>query len=211
MATWTTRTTIDASPEDVLAVLTDPEECTRWSPISFDVEQLDCRRLSAGCSATVAGELAGRRVSFDIDVIEAGDGRLRLRASGPVDLNVEYRAEPRTPGVSRRRCGGGRGAAAGRPADRPGRLGLERLGPVRVDLPLVDPVSREPEHDPEVRLDRHSAGSPARHLVHPRDHLVAGVDQLLGRLRPLAEALDPFRKRLGHPVGAMEHGSVGMK
>jgi len=93
MATWTTRTTIDATPEEVLALLTDPEECSRWSPISFDVEQLDCQRLSAGCSACVAGELAGKRVSFDIDVIEAGDGRLRLRASGPVDLAVEYRAE----------------------------------------------------------------------------------------------------------------------
>jgi hypothetical protein len=94
MATWTTRTTIDASPEQVLALLTDPRECSRWSPISFDVERLGCRRLSAGCRARVAGELAGRRVSFDIDVIEASDGRLRLRASGPVDLDVEYRAEP---------------------------------------------------------------------------------------------------------------------
>ena len=92
MATWTTKTTIDASPEEVLAVLTDPDECSRWSPISFDVEQLDCERLSTGCSARVGGELAGRRVSFDVDVIEAGGGRLRLRATGPVDLDVEYRA-----------------------------------------------------------------------------------------------------------------------
>src|ERR671931_949651 len=94
MATWATRTTIDARPEEVLAMLTDPDECSRWSPVSFDVEQLDCERLSAGCSARVAGELAGRRVSFDIDVIEADCGRLRLRATGPVDLDVEYRAEP---------------------------------------------------------------------------------------------------------------------
>jgi Polyketide cyclase / dehydrase and lipid transport len=93
MATWTTRTTIDASPSRVLSVLTDPNECTRWSPIQFDVEQLDCERLSSGCSARVGGELAGRRMSFDVDVIEAEDGRLRLRASGPVDLDVEYRAE----------------------------------------------------------------------------------------------------------------------
>ena|SRR5436190_1531905 len=93
MATWTTRTTIDASPDEVLALLTDPEECTRWSPISFHVERIDCQRLSAGCSARVGGELAGRRVSFDVEVIEADDGRFRLRASGPVDLDVEYRAE----------------------------------------------------------------------------------------------------------------------
>jgi hypothetical protein len=93
MATWTTRTTMDASPSQVLSVLTDPEECTLWSPIEFDIEQLDCDRLSAGCSARVGGELAGRRVSFDIDVIEADGGRLRLMASGPVDLDVEYHAK----------------------------------------------------------------------------------------------------------------------
>src|SRR5215207_7665054 len=94
MATWTTRRIIDATPEQVLALLTDPEECSRWSPISFDLERLDCQRLAAGCSARIAGELTGRRVSFDVDVIEADDGRFRLRASGPVDLDVEYRAEP---------------------------------------------------------------------------------------------------------------------
>jgi carbon monoxide dehydrogenase subunit G len=94
MAIWTTRTTVDATPEEVLALLTDPEECSRWSPISFEVERLDCRRLSAGCSGRVAGELAGRRVSFDVDVLDVADGRLRLHASGPVDLDVEYRAEP---------------------------------------------------------------------------------------------------------------------
>src|SRR3954454_9770574 len=94
MATWTTRSTIDATPEEVLAMLTDPQECSRWSPISFDVERLDCERLSTGCSARVGGALAGKRVSFDIDVLEAGGGRFRLRATGPVDLDVEYRAKP---------------------------------------------------------------------------------------------------------------------
>ena len=94
MATWTARTTMDGSPDRLLEVLTDPEECTRWSPIAFDVEELDCQRLDAGCSAKVGGELAGQRVLFDVNVIEAGEGLFRLRASGPVDLDVEYRAEP---------------------------------------------------------------------------------------------------------------------
>ena len=78
----------------MLAILTDPDECTRWSPVTFDLERLDCERLSTGCSARVGGELAGRSVYFDVDVIEAEGGRLRLRATGPVDLDVEYRAEP---------------------------------------------------------------------------------------------------------------------
>jgi hypothetical protein len=94
MATWRTSTTIDASPEDFLAVLTDPQECRRWSPLAFEVEQLDCVRLAAGCSARVGGELAGRRVSFDVDVIQADGGRFRVRATGPVHLDVEYHAEP---------------------------------------------------------------------------------------------------------------------
>src|SRR5256885_1328142 len=125
MATWTTRTTIDASPDEVLALLTDPEECTRWSPISFHVERIDCQRLSAGCSARVGGELAGRRVSFDVEGIEADDGRFRLRAGGPVDLDVEYRAERR--GRFAQVAGQGRGggdAAARGGADRPGGLSL---------------------------------------------------------------------------------------
>lgn len=93
MATWTARTTIDATPGQVLGVLTDPESVYRWSPVDFELERIDCDRLAAGCSAQVAGELAGWRVSFEVDVIEAASGRFRLRASGPVELDVEYRTE----------------------------------------------------------------------------------------------------------------------
>jgi hypothetical protein len=93
MATWTARTTIDATPGQVLAVLTDPESVYRWSPVDFELERIDCHRLAAGCSAQVAGELAGWRVSFEVDVIEAAGGRFHLRASGPVELDVEYRTE----------------------------------------------------------------------------------------------------------------------
>ena len=135
MATWTTRTTIDASPEQVLAVLTDPEECTRWSPISFDVERLDCERLSTGCSARVGGELAGRRVSFDVDVIEADDGRLRLRASGPVELDVEYRArslEERSE-VSAQVAVRGRGGLRGRLVSAAADAAVAGMLPIAVD------------------------------------------------------------------------------
>jgi polyketide cyclase/dehydrase/lipid transport protein len=93
MATWTTRKTIEASPDEVLELLTDPEACSIWSPLDFELEQLDCKRLSAGCTAQVGGELAGKRVSFDVEVIEASGGRLSLRASGPVVLDVEYRLQ----------------------------------------------------------------------------------------------------------------------
>lgn len=90
-STWNAQLDMQAPAEDVLAVLTDPEHCGRWSPIDFKVEELDGRRLVAGSRARVAGKLAGTRVSFDVEVFEGGPDRLVLRASGPLVLDVDYR------------------------------------------------------------------------------------------------------------------------
>ena len=38
MRTWTATTTVDARPEAVLDVLTDPDASRRWAPLPFDVE-----------------------------------------------------------------------------------------------------------------------------------------------------------------------------
>ncbi|MEA2361586.1 MAG: hypothetical protein QOD71_731 [Thermoleophilaceae bacterium] len=83
-----------APAEDVLDALTDPEVCRRWSPIGFEVEDLDGDRLVAGSRARVAGRLAGARVCFDVEVFEGGPERLYLRASGPLVLDVDYRLAP---------------------------------------------------------------------------------------------------------------------
>ena len=40
----------------------------------------------------VSGPLVGRRVGFDVEVHEAGDGRLALSAHGPVAFDVAYEA-----------------------------------------------------------------------------------------------------------------------
>jgi len=91
MRTWTTTTTVDAKPEAILDVLTDPEACRRWAPVSFDVSGLgDARRLASGSRARVTGRLAGRSVGFDVEVLEAHPERLSLQASGPVALDVAY-------------------------------------------------------------------------------------------------------------------------
>ena len=45
MREWTATTMIEARPEAVLDVLTDPEACARWAPIAFDVEDLRTPRL----------------------------------------------------------------------------------------------------------------------------------------------------------------------
>jgi carbon monoxide dehydrogenase subunit G len=92
MATWQTTTTVNAEPEDVLEVLTDPSSARRWSPIGFELEELEGDRLRSGTRAVLSGKLAGRGVSFDVHVIKASDGQLELRAVGPVEMDVAYDA-----------------------------------------------------------------------------------------------------------------------
>jgi len=90
MATWQTSTTVSGDPVHVIAVLTDPDACRRWSPIQFDLEELDGRRLAAGIHARVTGLIAGQRVGFEIEVLAADEQGLWLRATGPIEIEVEY-------------------------------------------------------------------------------------------------------------------------
>jgi hypothetical protein len=92
MSTWTTQTTVGGTPEQVLAVLSEPSSCSRWSPIDFELEDFDGDRLRAGTRARVAGRVAGVSVSFEIEVEHASEGRLALTARGPMTLDVEYEA-----------------------------------------------------------------------------------------------------------------------
>jgi putative ABC transport system ATP-binding protein len=90
MRTWTATTTVEAPPQAVLDVLTDPEACARWAPVDFAVDDLAEARLTAGSTPRLRGRIAGREVGFDVEVLEASDGRLALRAAGPVALDVAY-------------------------------------------------------------------------------------------------------------------------
>ena len=94
MRTWTAHKHIAADPEVVLEVLTDPDACRRWSPVPFDVDAAGADRLAAGTRMRVSGQLVGRTVGFDVEVHEAGDGRLALSAHGPVAFDVAYEARP---------------------------------------------------------------------------------------------------------------------
>ena len=93
-STYNARLEMRAPAEHVLDALTDPGACSRWSPIDFELEELDGDRLVAGSRARVAGRLAGARMGFDLEVFEAGPARLALRASGPLVLDVDYRLAP---------------------------------------------------------------------------------------------------------------------
>src|SRR5688500_3888821 len=94
MAHWTATTTANATPEQLLEVLTHPEEIRRWSPVDFDVDELDVRRLAAGTRARVTGKVAGVRVGFDVEVHAADSEVLELTADGPVGLDVRYELAP---------------------------------------------------------------------------------------------------------------------
>jgi uncharacterized protein YndB with AHSA1/START domain len=112
MANWTATTTTKATPDQVLEVLTHPDEIRRWSPVDFDVDELDAARLAPGTRARVTGKLAGVRVGFDVEVHAADKQLLELSADGPVGLDVRYELAPAKAGselvasVSLRRGGG---------------------------------------------------------------------------------------------------------
>jgi hypothetical protein len=92
MGTWDARTKVNGLPDDVLAVLTDPSAARRWSPIGFELEELEGDRLRSGSRAVLTGKLAGRGVSFDVQVLKASDGKLELHAVGPIEMEVSYDA-----------------------------------------------------------------------------------------------------------------------
>ena len=112
MAHWSATTTTKATPEQLLEVLTHPKEIRRWSPVDFDVDDLDTSRLAPGTRARVTGRLAGVRVGFDVEVHAADQDLLELSADGPVGLDVRYELAPADTGselhasVSLRSAGG---------------------------------------------------------------------------------------------------------
>jgi len=72
-------------------VLTRPCAISSWAPVPFEVDGLDTDRLETGSRARVAGMMAGKELSFEVEVHEATDESLRLTASGPfVEMDVAY-------------------------------------------------------------------------------------------------------------------------
>jgi hypothetical protein len=98
MRTWTATTTVDAPPDAVLDVLTDPQAIASWAPVPFEVSDLDSDRLAPGSRPRVEGRLGGVSVGFDVEVLEAGEDGLALRAAGPVAFDVRYDLEPASRG-----------------------------------------------------------------------------------------------------------------
>jgi hypothetical protein len=99
MRTWTTHTTVVGLPDEVLALLTEPDAIARWTPVPFELIDLDTDRLAAGSRARVRGHLAGRTLEFYVEVQAADDERLVLLATGPISIDVEYALRPAAGGT----------------------------------------------------------------------------------------------------------------
>jgi hypothetical protein len=112
MSEWTAKARAKATPCQVLQVLTLPDEIRRWSPVDFDLDDLDGSRLAAGARGRVTGRLAGVKVGFDVEIHAADEAILELSADGPVGLDVRYELAKDETGaeliasVSMRRGGG---------------------------------------------------------------------------------------------------------
>jgi len=90
MSEWTATAKANTTPCQVLEVLTHPAKIRGWSPVDFDLEELDGRRLVAGSRGRVTGRVAGVRVGFDVEVHHADEARLELSADGPIGFDVRY-------------------------------------------------------------------------------------------------------------------------
>lgn len=90
MSTHTASQTTSAESTHVLQVLTDPAACARWAPIQFSTDQAPGGYLHAGSRTKLQGRIAGRNVTFEVEVLAADERGLSLRATGPVRLEVDY-------------------------------------------------------------------------------------------------------------------------
>jgi hypothetical protein len=88
---WTADTAVATDPEQVMDALTRPCAISSWAPVPFEVEGLISDRLETGSKARVAGRIAGKDLTFDVEVHEATCCELRLTATGPfVEMDVAY-------------------------------------------------------------------------------------------------------------------------
>lgn len=123
MDRWLATAQTQATPEQLLEVLTHPEQIRRWSPVEFSVDDLATRHLSAGTRTTVTGRLAGVPVSFEVEVHAADVAQLELSADGPIGLDVRYElaaadtGAEMTASVSVRRGGGLTGRVVAKAAE----------------------------------------------------------------------------------------------
>jgi len=158
--TWRSRTTVRATPEQVIDTLTDPDACARWSPIPFSLDTSDGARLRPGTTTRVSGRLLGVHVRFNLDTLVADPGRLHLHARGPIDILVDYALKPIRAG-----CALDALVSIHPPTSRLGRL-LARATGLLLATGALDHAVNRIAHEAELEAD--TSASPAGAPEPPR-------------------------------------------
>ncbi|MDQ6818133.1 MAG: SRPBCC family protein [Actinomycetota bacterium] len=89
-----------AMPEEILDLLSDPDAIARWSPVPFELIDIDGSRLRTGTRARVRGTLAGWGLEFDVRIRRSDHRCFSLLATGPVAIDARYVLRPRGDGTN---------------------------------------------------------------------------------------------------------------
>lgn len=92
MGTWTSTATFEGDPQSLVTLLTEVDAIETWSPVPFRLSD-GAESLRAGERVEVEGALLGRGVRFRIDVAQADERGVSLRAKGPFEIDVDYSIE----------------------------------------------------------------------------------------------------------------------
>jgi hypothetical protein len=98
--TWRSRAVIQATPQRLIDRLTDTDACRRWSPVPFRLEGQSGTHLLRDTTTQVSGHFVGLKVRFELRILAAGPARLRLLATGPIEILVDYDIRPAASGGS---------------------------------------------------------------------------------------------------------------
>jgi carbon monoxide dehydrogenase subunit G len=86
---------VDASPEDVWAVVTDPANLPHWDRHIESVEAVPKAGLSPGATYVVVVRLMRVRARVRAEILEwSPPSHARIRLSGPVDATVDTVVDP---------------------------------------------------------------------------------------------------------------------
>jgi hypothetical protein len=98
--TWRSRAVVHATPQQVIETLTDTDACARWSPIAFRLDDFDGTHLRPDTTTRVSGRFVGLQIRFELAILAADPARLLLRATGPIEILVDYDMRPTADGCA---------------------------------------------------------------------------------------------------------------
>lgn len=98
--TWCSHAVVGATPQRLIDTLTDTDACRRWSPVPFRLEGGTDGHLRPNTTTQVSGRLVGLAVRFELSILAADPARLLLRATGPVEIRVDYAIRPAPAGCA---------------------------------------------------------------------------------------------------------------